>query len=55
MITMCTMILKIKKNYNKFGVAISKKVGKSVIRNKLKRWGREVYKNNFIHIKNDMT
>lgn len=35
-----------KKNYNKFGVAISKKVGKSVFRNKLKRWAREVYKNN---------
>lgn len=35
-----------KKSYNKFGVAISKKVGKSVIRNKLKRWAREVYKNN---------
>ena len=33
------------KKYNKFGVAISKKVGKSVIRNKLKRWAREVYKN----------
>lgn len=46
-------IEKSKKNYNKFGVAISKKVGKSVIRNKLKRWGREVYKNNFNHIKND--
>ena len=37
---------KSKKKYNKFGVAISKKVGKSVVRNKLKRWAREVYKNN---------
>jgi ribonuclease P protein component len=31
-------------NKNFFGVCVSKKNGNSVQRNKLKRWGREVYK-----------
>ena len=43
------------KKYNKFGVAISKKVGKSVIRNKLKRWVREVYKNNKENLSKDIS
>ena len=32
------------KKYNKFGIAISKKIGKAVVRNHVKRLIREVYK-----------
>lgn len=34
-----------KKNTNYLGICVSKKNGNSVNRNKLKRWVREVYKN----------
>lgn len=44
-------IVKNKKNINNFGICISKKNGNSVERNKLKRWAREVYKNNEDDIK----
>ncbi|MEG2348840.1 MAG: ribonuclease P protein component [Clostridia bacterium] len=36
---------------NNFGICVSKKNGNSVQRNKLKRWAREVYKNNEKNIK----
>ncbi len=38
-------ISKTSKNYNKLGIAISKKQGKAVKRNKIKRLIRENYKN----------
>ena len=38
-------------NTNFFGVCVSKKNGNSVQRNKLKRWVREVYKNEEIMLK----
>lgn len=34
------------KNINFFGICVSKKHGNSVVRNKLKRWAREAYKEN---------
>lgn len=34
-----------KTNNNFFAICVSKKNGKSVDRNKLKRWAREIYKN----------
>lgn len=39
------------KDKNYFAVCISKKNGNSVQRNKLKRWGREIYKNEEIYLK----
>lgn len=44
-------IIKNNKNINNFGICVSKKNGNSVNRNKLKRWAREVYKNNEMYIK----
>jgi len=38
-------------NTNFFGVCVSKKNGNSVERNRLKRWVREVYKNEEIKLK----
>ena len=48
-------ILKNATKYNKLGLAISKKVGKSTIRNKIKRLLRETYSLNEILIKNGYT
>ena len=33
-----------KQNQNLFGICVSKKHGNSVVRNRLKRWAREAYK-----------
>ena len=38
-------------NTNYLGICVSKKNGNSVNRNKLKRWVREVYKNEEIYLK----
>ncbi|HHV18137.1 MAG TPA: ribonuclease P protein component [Thermoanaerobacterales bacterium] len=45
----------IKKNalgYSRLGVSVSKKVGKSVVRNKIKRRIKEIIRTNFDYIKN---
>ena len=39
------------KDYNTFGICVSKKNGNSVSRNKLKRWVREVYKEQELSLK----
>ena len=36
-------IMKNKISQNKIGIAVGKKVGKAVVRNKIKRWIREAY------------
>ncbi|HHY05081.1 MAG TPA: ribonuclease P protein component [Thermoanaerobacterales bacterium] len=38
--------------YTRLGVSVSKKVGKSVVRNKVKRRIKEAFRNNFEFIKN---
>ena len=48
-------IIKNSLNYNKLGLAISKKIGKSVKRNKIKRIIREVYRLNESNIKKGYT
>ena len=48
------LVLYVKKNekdYNRLGIIISKKVGKSVVRNRIRRLLKEVYRDNDVHIK----
>ena len=48
------LILYIRKNdldYSRVGITISKKTGKAVVRNKIKRRMKEIYRNNEANIK----
>lgn len=44
-----------KRKKNLFGVCVSKQNGNAVCRNKMKRWVREVYKNEEFEIKKNIT
>lgn len=49
--TLVVYAIQIKSDNNFIGVCVNKKNGNSVIRNKFKRWVREVYKNEEIFLK----
>ncbi|UMZ75186.1 ribonuclease P protein component [Natranaerofaba carboxydovora] len=44
-------VKKNEKNYNRLGIIISKKVGKSVVRNRIRRLLKEVYRKDEIYLK----
>jgi len=44
-------ILENKRDYNRIGISVSRKVGKSVIRNRVKRFIKEVYRRHSDNVK----